>query len=42
VFGCDMSMSAAVGRILAANLSVPDKEKILGGNLAKLLRRRKS
>jgi len=42
VFGCDMSMTAAVGRIRAANLSVPDKEKILGGNLAKLLRRRKS
>jgi predicted TIM-barrel fold metal-dependent hydrolase len=42
VFGCDMSMTAALGRIRAANLSVSDKEKILGGNLAKLLRRRKS
>ena len=25
-----------------ANLSAPDKEKTLGGNMAKLLRRRKS
>ena len=42
VFGCDMSMTASVGRIRGANLSASDKEKILGGNMAKLLRRHKS
>lgn len=41
VFGCDMSMTASVGRIRGANLSAADKEKILGGNMAKLLRRHK-
>lgn len=42
VFGCDMSMTASVGRLRAANLSARDKAKILGGNMAKLLDRRKS
>jgi predicted TIM-barrel fold metal-dependent hydrolase len=42
VFGCDMSMTASVGRMRGANLSAPDKARILGGNLEKLLRRRKS
>ena len=42
VFGCDMSMTASVGRIRGANLSAPDQAKILGGNMAKLLQRRKS
>jgi predicted TIM-barrel fold metal-dependent hydrolase len=42
VFGCDMSMTASMGRIRAAELSAADKEKILSGNMAKLLRRRKS
>jgi predicted TIM-barrel fold metal-dependent hydrolase len=41
VFGCDMSMTASVGRMRGANLSVQDKGKILGGNMAKLLRRHK-
>ena len=41
VFGCDMSMTASVGRMRWANLSVQDKGKILGGNMAKLLRRHK-
>jgi predicted TIM-barrel fold metal-dependent hydrolase len=39
VFGCDMSMTAGVGRIRAADLSPQDKDKILGGNMMGLLRR---
>jgi len=42
VFGCDSSMTAGVGKIRAANLSTQDKEKILGENMMRLLRRRKS
>ena len=42
VFGCDSSMTAGVGKIRGANLSAQDKEKILGGNMMRLLRRRKS
>jgi len=42
VFGCDMSMTASVGRIRGADLSARDKAKILGGNMAKLLQRQKS
>jgi predicted TIM-barrel fold metal-dependent hydrolase len=41
VFGCDMSMTAGVGKIRGAQLSAADKEKILGGNMARLLGRRK-
>ena len=40
VFGCDMSMTASVGRMRGANLSAQDKAKILGENMAKLLHRR--
>ena len=42
VFGCDSSMTAGIGKIRGANLSTQDKEKILGGNMMRLLRRRKS
>jgi predicted TIM-barrel fold metal-dependent hydrolase len=42
VFGCDSSMTAGVGKIRGANLSTQDREKILGGNMMRLLRRRKS
>jgi predicted TIM-barrel fold metal-dependent hydrolase len=42
VFGCDSSMTAGIGKIRGADLSEPDKEKILGGNLMKLLGRRKA
>ena len=42
VFGCDMSMTAGVGKIRGANLSARDKQKILGGNMTRLLGRRKS
>lgn len=40
VFGCDMSMTAGVGKLRAANLGAADKQKILGGNLQRLLSRR--
>jgi len=42
VFGCDSSMTAGIGKIRGADLSAPDKEKILGGNLMRLLGRRKA
>ena len=42
VFGCDSSMTAGIGKIRGANLSAKDKQKILGGNMMRLLRRRKS
>jgi predicted TIM-barrel fold metal-dependent hydrolase len=42
VFGCDSSMTAGVGKIRGANLSTQDKEKVLGGNMIRLLQRRKS
>lgn len=42
VFGCDMSMTASVGRMRAIDLSQADKAKILGGNLEQLLRSRRS
>jgi len=42
VFGCDSSMTAGIGKIRGADLSTQDKEKILGGNLMRLLRRRKA
>ena len=41
VFGCDSSMTAGVGKIRGANLSIQDNQKILGGNMMRLLRRRK-
>jgi uncharacterized protein len=41
VFGCDSSMTAGIGKIRGANLSTQNKEKILGGNMMRLLRRRK-
>jgi predicted TIM-barrel fold metal-dependent hydrolase len=37
VFGCDMSMTAGVGKIRAARLSERDKRKILGENAARVL-----
>lgn len=42
VFGCDSSMTAGVGKIRGADLSAQDKVKILGGNMARLLGRRKA
>ncbi len=40
VFGCDMSMTAGVGKLRAANLSAAEKQQILGGNMQRLLARR--
>ncbi len=37
LFGCDMSMTAGVGKIRAARLSHEDKRKILSANMAELL-----
>jgi uncharacterized protein len=42
VFGCDSSMTAGVGKIRGADLSAQDRAKILGGNMFKLLGRRKA
>ncbi len=42
VFGCDSSMTAGIGKIRGADLSASDKEKILGGNMTRLLGRRKA
>jgi uncharacterized protein len=42
VFGCDMSMTAGVGRIRGAGLGAREKAAILGGNMAKILKRRKA
>jgi predicted TIM-barrel fold metal-dependent hydrolase len=40
LFGCDMSMTAGVGKIRAAHLSERDKQKIMGGNMELIVRRR--
>jgi hypothetical protein len=37
LFGCDMSMTASVGRIRSADLSEADRAKILGGNMQRIL-----
>jgi uncharacterized protein len=42
VFGCDSSMTAGVGKMRGAQLSDQDKQKILGGNMTRLLGRRKA
>ena len=42
VFGCDSSMTAGIGKIRGANLSTQDKQKILSGNMIRILQRRKS
>lgn len=42
VFGCDMSMTAGVGKIRAASLAPADKQTILGGNMQRILSRRRT
>jgi predicted TIM-barrel fold metal-dependent hydrolase len=42
VFGTDSSMTGCVGKIRGAQLNAQDKEKILGGNMSRLLGRRKA
>lgn len=37
LFGCDMSMTAGVGKMRALDVSADDKRKILGGNMMQLL-----
>jgi predicted TIM-barrel fold metal-dependent hydrolase len=41
LFGCDMSMTAGVGKIRSAALAEEDKRKILGGTMETILRRRR-
>ncbi len=40
LFGCDISMTPGVGKIRGAHLGAEDKQKILGGNMAQLLKMR--
>ncbi len=42
LFGCDMSMTASMGRLRAADLDAADQEKILGRNMEAILKRRKA
>src|SRR5262245_9273877 len=42
LFGCDMSMTASAGRILGAEIPPRDKTRILGENMQRILKRRKS
>jgi hypothetical protein len=42
VFGTDSSMTGCVGKMRGAQLSAQDKEMILGGNMTRLLGRRKA
>jgi predicted TIM-barrel fold metal-dependent hydrolase len=41
LFGCDMSMTASVGRMRGADLPPDDRRKILGENMERLLARRR-
>ena len=41
LFGCDMSLTASVGRIRGAEISEDDRRKILSGNALKLRARRR-
>jgi predicted TIM-barrel fold metal-dependent hydrolase len=41
LFACDMSMTASVGRLRAADLDHRDKAKILGANMIRLMQRAK-
>lgn len=40
LFGCDMSMTAGVGKIRSARLSAAEKRQVLGENMAGILRKR--
>jgi predicted TIM-barrel fold metal-dependent hydrolase len=40
LFGCDMSMAAGIGRIRGAEIGEAEKDRILGGNMREILRRR--
>ena len=40
LFGCDMSMTAGIGKVRSAHLSEDEKRKRLGGNMLQILERR--
>ena len=40
LFGCDLSLSASVGRIRSADLDEDSRRRILGGNMRRILQRR--
>ena len=40
LFGCDNVMAEGIGKLRSANLPPVDKQKILGGNMAKILSKR--
>jgi hypothetical protein len=42
LFGCDMSMTPGVGKLRSAELTPVDRAKIMGGNMAKILGRRRA
>lgn len=42
LFGCDMSMTASMGRLRGADIPESDRTRILGANMKALLARRKS
>ncbi len=42
LFACDMSMTASMGRIRGAEISDANRQKILGGNMQRILNRRRA
>jgi hypothetical protein len=42
LFACDNSMTAGMGKMIGADLPEADKQKILGGNMAGILSKRRS
>lgn len=40
LFGCDMSMTASMGRVMGASIPEADRARILGGNMRALLAKR--
>jgi predicted TIM-barrel fold metal-dependent hydrolase len=41
LFGCDMSMTAGIGKIRGADLNPEEKSKILGGNMTRILKKKR-
>ena len=37
LFACDLSMTASVGRVRGADISETDRNKLLGGNMQRIL-----
>jgi predicted TIM-barrel fold metal-dependent hydrolase len=42
LFACDLSMTASVGRLRGADISEADRAKLFGGNMQKILARRRA